>query len=370
MSHRPCAPLDAIPKALEKTGFLLEHCVAEEFRASGWTVISNRYYVDDVDGRARELDLITYKVSQSDELDVFTVTLVSCKKDAVHTWAFLSKDKPTVDPNLDWDPIHYWTDSEPLASFLGSEEWRKDYVESIRIISPETFIVRRNVFAFQLISADGTAPKNDSPIFDSITGLLKALDHELGALPNRARGKKRLYLLNLVTVVDAPLVDVQYQGNVGVAGEIESLTHLARYMVRKRELSAQVHFVRSDKVSELVHSLSQLADHNFKHMRSLIARSFEAVRTSRKVREYFAKRLDARLRWQFVSALKDHGIDESISSFQLQYSGDVLRIEIDVEESSAKALDTDAKIRAVVKKALLDIVRYDGPFAIEWDIPF
>src|SRR5690606_5459650 len=112
----------------ERTGFLLEHAVAEEFRSAGWSVIGNRYYVDDVDDRTRELDLVAYRVKKFDDVGVLTGVLVSCKKDADNTWAFLTKDKPAYDPNIDWEPVHYWTDYEPLASYLAAEEWRRKYI--------------------------------------------------------------------------------------------------------------------------------------------------------------------------------------------------------------------------------------------------
>jgi hypothetical protein len=130
MSNRKCAPLDQIPIALEKTGFLLEHAVAEEFRIAGWSVIGNRYYADDIDGTARELDLIAYRATKSEELDVFTGVLISCKKDAEHTWAFMSKEKQAHDPNIEWDPVHFWTDCEPLASFLSDLEWKREYINT------------------------------------------------------------------------------------------------------------------------------------------------------------------------------------------------------------------------------------------------
>jgi hypothetical protein len=367
---RKSAPLDKIPHALEKTGFLLEHSVSEEFQKSNWSVIGNRYYVDDVDGKARELDLIAYRVKKSDELDVFTGVLVSCKKDVEHTWAFMSKDKPPHDPNVDWEPVHCWTDVEPLASFLNSCDWRKDYIQANKGVYSSLFENTRNVFATQLVSADGTAPKNDKPIFDSITGLFKALDHELGALPSRAKGKKRLYIFTLLTVVEAPLVDVQYHGNFGKAVEVDLLTHLARYMVRKRELSAHVHFVRSDKIKEFVETLSLLAEHAASHMTSLVNKSFEAVRTSSSVRTYLAKKLELKLSWRLNRILRSHGIDQDVTNLDLTYGERGLCIGVDVYEDAIDVLNKDVEAHKLTKEALRTVARYAEVFYFDSDVPF
>lgn len=367
---RKSAPLDKIPHALEKTGFLLEHLVSEEFQKSNWSVIGNRYYVDDVDGKARELDLIAYRVSKSDELDVFTGVLVSCKKDAEYTWAFMSKDRPPHDPNVDWEPVHCWTDVEPLASFLSSCEWRKEYLHANKAIYSSLFEKTRNVFATQLVSADGTAPKNDKPIFESITGLFKALDHELGALPNRAKGKHRLYLFTLLTVVEAPLVDVRYHGDSGEALEVDLLTYLARYMVRKRELSAHVHFVRSDKIKEFVGILSLLAEHAASHMTSLVAKSFEAIRASSSVRTYLAKKLGLVVNWRLNRILRSHGIAQEITNLDLSYGERGLCIGVDVYEDALDILNSDVEAHKLTKDALRTVARYGDIFYFDSDIPF
>ena len=368
---RETAPLDEIPRALEKTGFLLEHSVSEVFRKSGWSIIGNRYYVDDVDGKAHELDLVAYRVNPSAELNVVSCVLVSCKKDAENTWAFMSKERPPHDPNVDWEPVHYWTDVEPLASFLSSCEWRKDYIHTNETIYNALFKNTRNVFGTQLVSPNGLNPRNDKSIFNSITGLFKALDYELLALPDRQKDRKRLYLFTLLTVVEAPLVEVQYQGDLGKTSEVDQLTYLARYMVRKRELCAHIYFIRSDKLTQFVETLSLLADHNASHMTSLVAKSFEAARTSTTVREYLEKKLEERLTWRLNRILREHGIEQEVASIDLPYSKKGLSIDVDVYgEGALDALNKDNGAQRITKEALKAIARYEGNFCFNEGIPF
>jgi hypothetical protein len=370
VTRRTCAPLDAIPIALEKTGFLLEHAVSEAFRVAGWTVINNRYYADDIDGRARELDLIAYRVHRGDDLDIYTGALVSCKKDATHTWAFLSKARPNLDPNIDWEPVHYWTDCEPLSSYLKNDKWKKSYLNSDRTVRQDFFEATRSVFAFQLISPDGTAPRNDAPIFDSISTLLKGLDYELGALPSRAKGKKRIYVFTLMTIVDAPMVDVQYDATEAKAQEIESLRHVARYLVRKRELSASIQFVSSDRTAALVRSMAELAEYNKEQFVALSKESYEAIRTNSDVRNYFAKAIEPRLLWRMNDALRQAGFSEKVTSLGFSYINDRLHLDVDVTDEAAKSLDSNEKLRAQVQKTLHEVARYTGSFEITWDFPF
>lgn len=40
--------IPTIEKSIEKTGYVLEHKVATLFEKSKWSVIHNRYYLDDV----------------------------------------------------------------------------------------------------------------------------------------------------------------------------------------------------------------------------------------------------------------------------------------------------------------------------------
>lgn len=371
MSDRICAPLDQIPDALAKTGFILEYRVAQEFRKAGWWTIGGRYYADDVDGRARELDLVAYRTSKSKELDVVTAVLVSCKKDNETTWAFLTKDKPKHDPNFDWEPVHYWTDVQPLQTYLGSDSWKEKYIKELGK-TYDNFKATKDIFAFQQIAAHKVAPKNDKAIFDSIVSLMKALDHEVEAVTSRAKGKKRIYIFSLLSVVDAAMVDVSYAGKKPVATEVEQLTHLARYMVRKRDLSALIHFVRSDKISQFVSALTQLANVNAKHMVTLVKRSYDAIQWNSSIQSYFASKLKARLIWTIGRFFRDNEfLSPSVEEVRFGFDSGKLAIQTDIyDDKLLEILNSDKSIRADIAKLLKDVARYEGYFVFEIDIPF
>lgn len=60
MSRESRADLSTLEKQIEKTGFVIETPMARQLKEAGWTVNSNRYYVDDAEENVREIDLVAY----------------------------------------------------------------------------------------------------------------------------------------------------------------------------------------------------------------------------------------------------------------------------------------------------------------------
>lgn len=372
MSKRNCADLNKIPKALEKTGFILEHIVSEKFRKAGWWTINGRYYADDVDGRARELDLIAYRAKKEKEIEVVSAVLISCKKDEQMTWAFLTREKPKSDPNFDWDPMHYWTDVEPLQTYLSSEAWKADYLKKFGSKYSKEMAARKDVFSFQQISSASVTAQNDKQIFDSISSLMKALDYEMSAVQSRARKRNRLYLFYLLTVVDASVVDVDYSNDEPVAVEVERITHLARYMVRKHDLSALVHFIRSDKLDDFISNISGVSNIGSKQFSNLAAKSYDAIISNKKIREHFSEKIKMRIIREVNSAFRRNGKSSvKAGDLGLDYDDGKLLIQLDVyEDDEIEILNTDELLNKYSKKLLKELTRYEGAFVFEGYVPF
>jgi hypothetical protein len=141
-------------------------------------------------------------------------------------------------------------------------------------------------------------------------------------------------------------------------------------MVRKRDLSAQIHFIRNDQLNGFVKSLSELHGHNFLHMKSLIANSYEAIKTSKKVRDYLEKKIESKLRWRLYLILINHKVDAEISSFHIEYKNGELVISVDIDESAIQILNSNREISEATKAVLKEVAKYEGPFRFELDIPF
>ena len=88
--------------------------VSECFRKHDWSVIANKYYVDDLQETVREIDLVAYKATIVPNFRIVTTVIVSCKKTDRDAWVFLAKTLDPGDPNVDWQPLHAWSSDRAL----------------------------------------------------------------------------------------------------------------------------------------------------------------------------------------------------------------------------------------------------------------
>lgn len=386
---RPAIGSEDIKSAIARTGFPLEHRATEAFRRAKWGVLSSRFYVDDADGRARELDLIAYKVftSKDKQLEIVTSVLLSCKKDEHNTWALLSRDKHAADKNVDWQPVHFWTDVEPLRTLLESTEWRSSYFAEDARASAFALNVTRDVFAFQQIGppkepqrvtradakaapSKGATPQNDTAIFNSVTGLLKALDSEILALPDRMKDRKRVYVFSLAVLVDAPIVEARHSGERCEVREVDELLTLARYMVRRRHFNAQVHFVGADKIEWFIGELDHLVEVNARYFSRKLPEAFKAIETNDAVRSYFSKLLLRKLKFWLNLAIEREGIKDRVTDVHLTHQDGVLKIELDVDQRAIDFLNGHRDTLETTGKTLANFCRYAGSWKFEESIPF
>lgn len=366
--------LKSIPAGLARTGFLLEHEVTEAFRSAGWGVINNRFYIDDVDGKARELDLVVYQVSSNSDINVVTTLLISCKKNEEMAFTFMSRNKRDGEPNTDWNPVHYWTAQEPLQKFLETTSWRKNYVTEDTQLGSEIFNIRRDAFATQLVSQKNGSPQNDRLIFESISGLMKALDHEIQILPSRMK-EKRIYIFNLLTIVDAPMVDARFSGTKITPIKIDDFKYLSRYMVRKRELAARIHFATKSKIDSLVETYTRLSEYDSNFFQAATINAYKAITSNRAVQDYFAKLLSSRFSWRINNVLRKNEqpkLQEEDIEFEYDKDRNELIIGVSplVDEDGLRYLNGDAELKRSVRKLLKDNARYEGAFRFDVLIPF
>lgn len=205
---------DKYAKEIKKTGFILESKVAETLRRAGWTVISNKYYEDDFEGSVREIDLLAYKVSKVQHINVRTTLLISCKKSDVNIWALLARNINLNDPNSDWWPLHTWSNDKAVSYEMAKTAMGKTYhEEAIKFGVKEALSVPEyEVFAFQEMNRDSGAPHNDKNIFGAVTSLMKAQAYEIGALPQRKK-EPSTYQFNLLSIIESDLFRLVVDGN-------------------------------------------------------------------------------------------------------------------------------------------------------------
>src|SRR5213592_2645104 len=91
---------------LAKTGFPLEVEVSDLLEPN-WLVFPNEAYVDEDEGKTREIDMFAIHNSETDQLTwanpprlfLATYLAVECKRSETHAWVFLTRNE-TVPPGL------------------------------------------------------------------------------------------------------------------------------------------------------------------------------------------------------------------------------------------------------------------------------
>ena len=360
--------LDAIPGALETTGFPLEHYVARKFAAAKWNILSNRYYIDDIDGKPRELDLIAYKVVSVGDFDLTFAVMISCKKDAENRWVFLSRDKPVSDPNQDWNPIHWWTNVGPLDALMNNSKWKREFLLAGGRHAERWFGAERDVFASQLVSSGGRV-KNDKPIFDSISGLMKALEHEKQSLESRV-SEKRLYVFLPITVADASLVEANYDSDPVQVSEADVVAVHTNYIVAQKQTTSVIHFISKLELSSTLAELNQLVQDSRSYFEGLNTSAYEAVKINPSVQKYFAKKFQDDLMWFLALSAKTISAPKIFDNVSFSYSEGTLNILLDGWLDDIEKLHLDTALNERVKKWLAQEVRFTGPFQFEAAIPF
>jgi hypothetical protein len=290
---------------ITKTGFELEFRVSEVFRQHGWTVIANKYYIDDHQDTVREIDLIAYRTTKLPDFRVATIVVVSCKKNEKDAWVLLAKDVDRRDPNIDWQPIHTWSNDKVLQHMLGTSEWRIEYPEFVgnRPCGDLHQVPARHIFAFQEMNKVSGKPNNDRNIFESVTSLMKAQAYELTALPQRNRPRS-VYQFNLLAVAETELVRLDFSSTGDIAEtEIDEDTYVARYIIAKRQTFARIHIVRFTALFKALNCYNELHEANVAFFESLNKRFYnEAVRSGDKSEVFwkeFIERLSAMIQWRY-----------------------------------------------------------------------
>lgn len=121
--------LEKISEGIKKTGFTLEFEISEILESSGWNVINNKYYVDDLQNTVREIDLIAYKVTKVQHIQVYTTLIISCKKNEKDCWALLSKTRKGKEKNVNWLPVHFWSNDVVLKHMLNEPGWKQKFLK-------------------------------------------------------------------------------------------------------------------------------------------------------------------------------------------------------------------------------------------------
>jgi hypothetical protein len=359
---------------IRKTGFVLENEVAQHLKAAGWTVISNKYYVDDSEENVREIDLVAYRVTKVQHFDVYTVLIVSCKKSDQNAWAFLARDLNVKDPNSDWWPLHAWSNEKSLAFQLAATGRARTYhdaahqsgvVEALKL--PEF-----EVFAFQEMDKVSGKPQNDKPIFSAVTSLMKAQAYELAALPGRKKAPS-VYQFNLLSVVDTDLVRLMFSGTNITQAPVDSEHYLARYIIRKREVFSRVRFIRASAVPAALPDYSRLHQANCSWFGAECNVFYDGILNNWQHKEVLVEDFAAKFKiwvgWRLERQYK-RTIEIGKPALYWDDTDSKATVGFELSDEVIEFMNEDEEIRKHIANALKAIYRYEGQFTITFDIPF
>lgn len=360
---------------IRKTGFVLENDIAQILKEAGWTVISNKYYIDDQQDTVREIDLIAYQGSKVQQFDVYTVLIISCKKSESNVWALLAREVNLRDPNSDWYPLHAWTNDKALLFKLSETEVSKQYHTEVRKLGvTEAFAQPEiEVFAFQEMSKSSGTCQNDKSIFAAVTSLMKAQAYELGVLPLRKKAPS-IYQFNLLSVVDAELVRLMFSKKEIQCTKIDTEHYLARYIVKKKEIFSRIRFIRANAFENSLKDYGRLHKANLevfsKYSDSFYDGILKDYRRYSILVDEFKSTVTWAISWRIEEGLKRN---VKIDRYWFCWSEEEhrVKVEIDLDDLVVIFLNQDSKSISCVRKALKSIFRYEGEFIFDiCDIPF
>lgn len=357
-----------------KTGFKLEYEIASILRKEGWSLITNRYYLDDLEQSVREIDILAYKSKTISNIAVYTAIIISCKKSETNNWALLARDIEKKDPNADWQPFKGYSSDNSILYYLDQSDWTEKYHKRMMEKCPTIFSIPEfDIFAFQEISKDKSTCQNDKNIFNSITSLMKAQAYELNNLATRRNNQSVFYQFNLISVIDSELVRIKFEDDDITASEIETDDYVSKYILNKKESVSRIKFLTARKFEESIKDYTTLHGENLKIIEDLNNEFFKDILENRSKLKLLLPAFNTAIK-KYLSSPYYAATKEALNIENFDIGWNTRTSEAIIEIDTSRAIiselnDDDACIRAA-KQILLEIFRYHGGLYFEEAIIF
>ena len=366
-------------KGILKTGFVLENRIAQSLKKQGWSVISGKYYEDDFEDKIREIDLIAYKVDKVQDFDVYTCLIVSCKKSESCAWALLCRDLNLKDPNLDLRPLHSWSNQPSIQYQLSSPTKAQEYYADMIKLGVKDALAdpKVEIFAFQEMNSESGLPQNQKTIYESIISLIKAQAYEMSALPERKKAPC-IYQFNLLAVVDANIVRLQFNGDKISSELTTSEHHVSRYILKKKQSFSKIRFINASVFEEILGDYDKLHKANLVWYNKACDNFYDGIEKDESRLRLYIDDFKREIHWKIHSLvyrlLRKFIELESVSLIWIEDKKSLMvffnvKDDEDIKDI-ANELNGDFEAEQYVAAALKKIYRYTGPFYFDADIPF
>jgi uncharacterized protein (UPF0335 family) len=284
-----------IRKAINKTGFILENDVIKILENENWNTINNRYYIDDITSSPREIDIVAYKANEHENILYYTALIISCKKSEQNSWVFLTRNINNNDPNIDFFPIEYWSNSRILNS-MDSEEKYRDYIEkNVNKLNhyKSIFGIKKNIFAFQEVNIKNSTPQNDKKIYESIISTIKAMEYEKKSL-NKRKKNPTVFNFHLLTIIDGDTYEFDVNRDSKVV-ESNHIKYLNRFIVNNDDKFHMIHFINYKNLKSVLTKINQLHTENSKFHSDIIDKYKSEFLISYTLRNIFKEEIQKEL---------------------------------------------------------------------------
>ena len=360
---------------IKSTGFELEFIISKSLTENGWTVINNKYYIDDVQGSAREIDILAYKASLQNDIQIYTVLIISCKKNSSNSWALLAKEKNNDDPNIDWNPITMWANQKILKLIVENFDWKQNYISASVDLNNKLFSPQKHIFAFQELNNKKGTPQNDKAIFKSIISSMKSQDYEIGSL-NKRKKQDSIYNFNLISVVDAPLLRINYGDDDPTVERIYSDIYVGSYIINRKEKVSRVHFITAENFASYLTIYNDLHSHNIEQTSVMLESYYIGCMEDKRKVDLFIKDFNQKLKldiYWFIKSIRTEGETE-FSNITIRWDSEKSCASLSVDgvwdEMEINMLNTNNEIKVKIAAILNSIYRYSGDFYFESNVPF
>jgi hypothetical protein len=353
---------------IKKTGFPLEFQVTRALQKHGWNVITSKYYVDDVQESVREIDLVSYKIAYHGKTKIYTALIISCKKNDENAWALLARTPNHTDPNIDWNPLHVWSNDKAVDYMHRLKDSKQKYQDHLLQNSLSFFMEKpkRHIFAFQEMDKISGKPKNDKAIFDSITSLMKAQTYEMNVLPERKPNTSpSIYQFNLLNVVDTDLVCLDFTEDEISTESVLEETYVASYIVDKKHTFARIHFLNPEMLDQALERYNQLHKANVKFYKSLFEDFYKDALEDREKRNVFKNEFARSIAFiaEIYTDFEPGWIEEKDVILSWEKKDKTLKIHINgASKEKIETLNNETKVIQEASELLKQYYHYQGDF--------
>ena len=363
-------------EAINKTGFPLEYKVSKILEAHNWSIITSRYYVDDISASEREIDIVAYKSMKIDNVIYYTTLIISCKKNQEEYFVFFTKEINKNNPNLQLYPQHFFTNDEQLKFMCEKININKEFSNDIENNTDLSKIYEQEeqILSFQQFDKQKFKPQNDKYIYDSIITSIKACEYEKKSLALR-KNTKVFYYFNLLSIVDAEMIKMEFDKKEKIS-EINEIKYLNRHIIYATDEFYKIHFININVFDNYLTSYDELAKYIMKYYSDLRNRYYKMIYSDNTFLSLYDKEInDAGLyivNKTINQEFNVHDIVVNVSTINLDDNymhmaiifNDYTRFK---EEISF--LNKNLEVKKEFSKLLIQYYHYDGELKFE-DIPY